>query len=84
MKMVRLQTLRRVPKKNHSESPTALQKTDGQHKTGQGADTHPVSVPAPPLTLANGGQDTAGVNRRGKRKRGLKQDSRNNHIGSSP
>ena len=37
-----------VPKKNHSESPTALQKTDGQHKTGQGADTHLVSVPSPP------------------------------------
>ena len=73
-----------VPKKNHSESPTALQKTDGQHKTGQGADTHPVSVPSPPLTLANGGQDTAGVNRRGKRKRGRGRGKKQAGAGTAP
>ena len=73
-----------VPKKNHSESPTALQKTDGQHKTGQGADTHPVSVSTPPLTLANGGQDTAGVNRRGKRKRGRGRGKKQAGAGTAP
>ena len=36
-----------VPIKNRSERPAALQ-TDGQHKTGQGTDTSPVSVPPPP------------------------------------
>ena len=73
-----------VPKKNHSESPTALQKTDGQHKTGQGADTLLVSVPFPPLTHANGGQDTAGVNGRGKHKRGRRRGKTQAGAGTAP
>ena len=73
-----------VPKKNHSESPTALQKTDGQHKTGQGADTHLLSVPSPPSTHANGGQDTAGVNGRGKRKRGRRRGKTQAGAGTAP
>ena len=62
-----------VPIKNRSERPAALQKTDGQHKIGQGTDTSPVSVPTPPPIAATGGQDAAGADGRGKRKRGRKK-----------
>ena len=73
-----------VPKKNHSERPTALQKTDRQHKTGQGTDTRLVSVPSPSPIPANGGQDTAGVNGRGKRKRGRRRGKTQAGAGTAP
>ena len=73
-----------VPIKNRSESPAALQETDGQHKIGQGTDTSPVSVPTPPLIPATGGQDTAGVDGRGKRKRGRKKGKKQADTNLAP
>ena len=73
-----------VPIKNRSERPAALQKTDGQHKTGQGTDTSPVSVPPPPPIPPKGGQDTAGVDGRGKRKRRRRRGKTQTDTGPAP
>ena len=59
-----------VPTENPSESPAALQKTDGHHHYGQGADTDTVSLSTTPLAAGQCRREAAGANGQKKRRRG--------------